>query len=162
MNGDDMIEGVRIKKLKCIPDDRGFLMEMLRADDQIFKGFGQIYITGCKKGIAKGWHYHKLQTDNFVCVLGTALVPLYDLRGNSKTRGEVNTFTLKAPLAEEHILLQIPPGVIHGFTPINCEEIRIVNIPDFPYQYSTPDEYRFPWNSKDIPFEWPKEVVNGG
>ena len=30
-----MIEGVEIKKLKVIPDKRGFLMEMLRNDDKM-------------------------------------------------------------------------------------------------------------------------------
>jgi len=157
-----MIEGVQIKRLKCIQDRRGFLMEMLRSDDEIFKGFGQVYITGCKKGIAKGWHYHKLQTDNFICVSGIALVPLYDMRENSKTKGEVNEFILKAPLADEHVLLQIPPGVVHGFTPLGCEEIRIINIPNLPYQYNSPDEYRFPWNSEQIPYKWPEEVTDGG
>jgi dTDP-4-dehydrorhamnose 3,5-epimerase len=157
-----MIEGVKIKKLKCIPDKRGFLMEMLRSDDELFKGFGQVYITGCKKGIAKGWHYHKLQTDNFICVLGKALVPLYDLRENSKTKGEVNEFIIKAPLTEENLLLQIPPGVVHGFTPLDCDEIRIINIPNFPYKYDSPDEYRYSWNSKEIPFIWPDFVVDGG
>ncbi len=49
-----MIAGVVVKPLKLIPDDRGFLMEMLRSDDPIFEGFGQVYITGCKEGVASG------------------------------------------------------------------------------------------------------------
>lgn len=157
-----MIEGVKIKPLKCIPDKRGFLMEMLRCDEDLFKGFGQVYVTGCNRGIAKGWHYHKLQTDNFICILGNALVPLYDMRENSKTKGEVNEFIIKAPIAEEHFLLQIPPGVVHGFTPLGCDEIRIVNIPNFSYNYKSPDEFRFPWDSTEIPFKWPSDVSDGG
>ena len=31
-----MIEGVMMKKLKVIPDERGRLMEILRADDEMF------------------------------------------------------------------------------------------------------------------------------
>jgi dTDP-4-dehydrorhamnose 3,5-epimerase len=31
-----MIEGVKTKQLRVIPDERGFLMEMLRRDDEIF------------------------------------------------------------------------------------------------------------------------------
>lgn len=157
-----MIEGVKTKNLKCIPDKRGFLMEMLRCDDELFKGFGQVYVSGCKRGVAKGWHYHKIQTDNFVCVLGNALVILYDNREGSKTRGESNSFLLKAQISEEHILLQIPPGVIHGFTPVDCEETWVINVPDFPYKYGSPDEYRFPWNSPEIPVKWPEGVTDGG
>jgi dTDP-4-dehydrorhamnose 3,5-epimerase len=48
-----MIQGVRLKKLKMLRDDRGFLMEILRSDDKIFERFGQAYITGCKMGVAK-------------------------------------------------------------------------------------------------------------
>jgi dTDP-4-dehydrorhamnose 3,5-epimerase-like enzyme len=32
-----MITGVSIKKLRVIPDERGYLMEMLRADEEILK-----------------------------------------------------------------------------------------------------------------------------
>ena len=40
-----MIDGVKVKKLKVVPDDRGRLMEILRSDDDIFQKFGQVYIT---------------------------------------------------------------------------------------------------------------------
>ncbi|MCX7972949.1 MAG: dTDP-4-dehydrorhamnose 3,5-epimerase, partial [Candidatus Aminicenantes bacterium] len=40
-----MIEGVKIKKLRVIPDERGRLMEILRADEEIFVRFGQVYMT---------------------------------------------------------------------------------------------------------------------
>jgi dTDP-4-dehydrorhamnose 3,5-epimerase len=36
-----MIDGVAIKMLKVIPDERGRLMEILRSDDEIFTRFGQ-------------------------------------------------------------------------------------------------------------------------
>ncbi len=38
------IDGVVIKNLKVIPDERGWLMEILRCDDEIFEKFGQVYI----------------------------------------------------------------------------------------------------------------------
>ena len=39
-------------------DERGRLMEMLRCDDPIFKGFGQVYLTTAYPGVVKAWHYH--------------------------------------------------------------------------------------------------------
>ena len=63
-----MIEGVKVKKLKVIPDERGRLMEMLRADDGFFTKFGQAYMTTAYPGVVKGWHYHKIQDDNMVIV----------------------------------------------------------------------------------------------
>ena len=65
-----MIDGVIVKPLKVIPDERGWLMEMLRADDPFFQKFGQCYLTVVYPGVVKGWHYHKKQTDHFVCVQG--------------------------------------------------------------------------------------------
>ena len=87
-----MIEGVRVKKLKVIPDERGRLMEMLRADDDLFVKFGQVYMTTAYPGVVKGWHYHKKQIDNMVVIKGMMKVVLYDSRKDSKTRGEVNEF----------------------------------------------------------------------
>lgn len=159
-----MIKGVKVKKLRVILDERGFLMEMLRCDDHIFETFGQVYITGCMKGIAKAWHYHKQQTDHFVCVSGQALVALCDLRENSPTYKQVQEFILEAPPCRENepILLKIPPWVAHGFTALDCEETRIVNVPTLPYRYDNPDEHRFPWNSQEIPYKWPSYVTRGG
>jgi len=57
------IDGVIIKSLKVIPDERGWLMEILRCDDKIFKQFGQVYLSTAYPGVVKGWHYHKKQTD---------------------------------------------------------------------------------------------------
>ncbi len=172
-----MIEDVRIKRLKVIHDERGFLMEMLRRDDPIFEDFGQVYITGCKRGVAKGWHYHRKQTDHFVCVSGRALVVLYDNREGSPTKGEVNEFILESPIFNSDnssdildinpvesgcILLKIPPLVLHGFTSIDGEETSIINVPTLPYNRKEPDEYRYPWDSKDIPYAWPAFVRKGG
>jgi len=73
-----MIEGVMMKKLKVIPDERGRLMEILRADEEMFKGFGQVYMTTAYPGVVKGWHYHKKQHDNMAVVRGMMKIVLYD------------------------------------------------------------------------------------
>jgi len=163
-----MIHGVAVKRLHALMDDRGFLMEMLRADDPLFEQFGQVYLTGCRKGVVKGWHYHKEQSDNFICVLGRALVVLYDPREESPTRGSVEEYFLEAPpngsggSERTPILLKIPPYVYHGFTPSGCEEARLINVPTRPYRRDTPDEYRHPWNSQAVPYQWPGDVTRGG
>ncbi len=70
----NLIDGVMIKRLKVIPDERGWLMEMLRSDWEEYETFGQTYVTAAYPGVVKAWHYHKLQTDHFICVHGTAKV----------------------------------------------------------------------------------------
>jgi len=159
-----MIAGVMLKPLKLLPDERGFLMEMLRADEPVFEAFGQVYITGCKAGVAKAWHYHREQSDHFVCVTGTALLVLYDGRRDSPTHGEVQELVLDAPPCRraEPLLVKIPPLVLHGFTALDCDEARIINVPTLPYRYTDPDEFRTPWNSPDVPYTWPAHVTRGG
>ena len=49
-----MIDGVKLKDLNVMPDDRGYLMEMLRSDDEIFSKFGQVYISVGYPGVVKG------------------------------------------------------------------------------------------------------------
>ena len=146
-----MIAGVKVKKLKVISDDRGRLMEILRADDEIFQKFGQVYMTTAFPGTVKAWHYHKLQTDNFTCVVGKVRFALYDPREDSPTHKKVNEFTISV---EDPILVQIPPLVYHGFKCIGDKEAIVVNTVTKPYKHKNPDEYRVDAYDKDIPYDW--------
>ena len=148
-----MIEGVKVKKLKIIPDDRGRLMEILRKDDEVFEKFGQVYITTAYPGIIKAWHYHKLQSDNFTCVTGKIKLTLYDSRKNSSTFKEVNEFVLNL---EEPLLVHIPPLVYHGFKCVDNEESIVVNTVTEPYNRQNPDEFRMDPFKNDIDYDWKK------
>jgi dTDP-4-dehydrorhamnose 3,5-epimerase len=146
-----VIAGVTTRKLRLIPDERGYLMEMLRRDWEEFEQFGQVYITAVYPGVVKGWHYHKKQTDHFICVHGMAKVVLYDGRQESPTFGEVNEFFMGDL---NPILLKIPPGVMHGFKGIGQDMTLIVNVPTELYNYNEPDEYRLPAHTDQIPYDW--------
>jgi dTDP-4-dehydrorhamnose 3,5-epimerase len=87
------IHGVKVKPLRFIPDERGRVMEIFRCDDDLFKKFGQVYITTAFTHVVKAWHYHKKQTDNFAVIKGMMKVVLYDSRKNSPTYGLVNEFS---------------------------------------------------------------------
>jgi dTDP-4-dehydrorhamnose 3,5-epimerase len=146
-----MIEGVRLKELKPIPDERGRVMEILRADDELFEEFGQVYMTTAYPGVVKAWHYHKLQTDNMAVIKGMMKIVIYDARKGSPTYGEVNEFFL----GEHNFkLIQIPPMVYHGFKCIGQEEAIVINIPTQPYNHEHPDEYRVDPYDKSIPYDW--------
>ena len=149
-----MIDGVKVKRLKVIPDERGFLMEMLRNDDDFFQKFGQVYLSVVYPGVVKGWHYHKKQTDHFVFVKGMAKVVLYDPREGSPTKGEVNEFFMGE---QNPILLVIPPFVYHGMKGIGTEPAYLVNTPTEHYVYETPDEFRVPAHDPGIPYKWERK-----
>ena len=149
-----MIEGVMVKQLKVIPDERGRLMEILRCDEEMFEKFGQVYLTTGYPGVVKAWHYHKGQTDHFCVVKGMMKVVLYDSRDGSPTKGEVNEFFLG-----EHrpVLLRIPPLVYHGFKTVSTEEALLINIPTEPYRLAKPDEFRVDPHDNDIPYSWERK-----
>jgi dTDP-4-dehydrorhamnose 3,5-epimerase len=149
-----MIDGVKVKNLKVIPDERGRLMEMLRSDDEFFENFGQVYMTTAYPGVVKAWHYHRKQNDHMAVVRGMAKVVLYDDRDDSPTKGEVNEFFMG-----EHnpILIRIPHGVYHGFKCISENECLLINTPSEKYNYENPDEHRIPPDSPEIPYDWTRK-----
>lgn len=146
-----MIDGVETKKLKLIPDERGRLMELLRRDEPIFDEFGQLYMTTAYPGVIKAWHYHKKQKDMFICIKGAIKLVLYDSRKGSPTKGEVNQFFIGE---NNPMLVKIPKDVFHGFKAIGTEEAVIINIPTNTYNPKDPDEFRLPFNSREIPYSW--------
>lgn len=152
----DLIKDVVVKQLKILPDDRGYLMEMMRKDWPEFMGFAQSYVTACYPGVYKAWHYHKIQYDHFVCPWGMAKVVLYDPRPDSPTRGMVNVFHIGNL---NPVLLRIPLLVYHGFTSEADQLSLIINYPTDLYNYKEPDEYRLPYNDPSIPYDW--EVKHG-
>ena len=149
-----MIKGVKTKKLKIIPDERGRLMEILRKDDDIFQGFGQVYMTTAYPGVVKAWHYHKLQIDSFTCIKGKMRLGLYDAREDSSTHGNTEEYVISP---ENPLLVQIPEEVYHGFKCIGDEEAIVINTVTVPYNPDNPDEYRVDAYDNDIPFDWKKE-----
>ncbi len=149
-----MIHNVKVKALRVVPDERGRLMEMLRADDELFLKFGQVYMTSAYPGVVKAWHYHKKQVDNFVVVRGMMKIVLYDSRKDSPTFGEINEFFMGD---YNPILLQIPAFVYHGFKCIGEEEALVINCPTEVYRYKDPDEYRIPAHGGEIPYDWARK-----
>jgi len=146
-----MINGVKIKQLKVIPDERGRLMEILRCDEPEFIKFGQVYVTTAYPGVVKGWHYHKKQIDNMATIKGMMKLVLYDNRPESPTYKEINEIFFG-----EHnpILVQIPNMVLHGFKCISETEAIVINCPTELYNRKEPDEFRMPPHTKEIPYDW--------
>jgi dTDP-4-dehydrorhamnose 3,5-epimerase len=149
------IHDVKTKTLRVIPDERGWLMEILRADEpELFSKFGQVYVSATYPGVVKAWHYHKHQVDHFACVAGMVKLVLIDTREDSPTNGAINEFFLGA---QNPTLVQVPNLVYHGWKCIGLEPSLVVNVPTEPYRYNDPDEYRldphgtlpYDWTSKD-------------
>src|SRR3989338_6580208 len=129
-----MIEGVIIKQLRKIPDERGSIMHMLKVTDSEFEQFGEIYFSTVYPGVIKGWHLHKKMTLNYAVPLGMIKLVLYDCRENSKTSGKLMELFIGE---DNYFLVQIPVGIVNGFKCIGNKPAMIANCASIPHD---PDE----------------------
>ncbi len=149
-----LIEGVKTKSLRVIPDERGWLMEILRSDEHdLFSTFGQVYVSATYPGVVKAWHYHKEQVDNFACVNGMVKLVLVDTRPKSPTEGTVNEFFIGD---QNPTLVQVPCLVYHGWKCISIGPSLVVNVPSTPYRHADPDEYRVEAHGK-LSYDWTRK-----
>ena len=133
------IFGVRKVPLTRHADDRGYLVEVLRADDPHFEKFGQAYVSLLRRGVVKAWHAHRRQTDRFFVVSGTSKIGLWDGRPDSPTHGRYQQVILGEH--GEEVLLVVPPMVWHGQMSLS-EVTFLLNLPTEVYDRENPDELR--------------------
>ena len=135
--------------LRRIPDERGCIMHMLRADAPHFKGFGEVYFSAVNPGAIKAWHIHKEMTLNYAVVIGTIKLVLYDDRAESPTRGRLMELFVGD---QNYCLITVPPGVWNGFKGCGIVPSLVANCATHPHH---PDEIERedPFTSK-IPYDW--------
>lgn len=144
-----VIEGVVIAPLKKIPDERGAIYHMIRADDPIFKQFGETYGSWVHPGAIKAWHLHKTMTLNYVVPVGKIKLVLYDSRDNSPTNGVLMEIFIGR---DNYVRVTVPPGVVNGFKGLGTEDSLVINIAS---HWHDPDEIvRIDPFTKDIPYNW--------
>lgn len=145
-----MINGVNIKSLKKIPDERGAIYQMLRNDDPEFTKFGEIYFSTVYPQVIKGWHLHTKMTLNYAVIQGMIKLVLYDARKDSSTFGEL----MQIYTGEENYqLVSVPPGVWNGFKGIGNKLAIVSNCSDIPHD---PKEIQRmdPIHNKIIDYDW--------
>lgn len=155
-----MIDKVVVKNLKIHQDTPdvsqpnvrpGFLMEILRADEPIFRKFGQSTVTVAYPGTIKAFHYHERQDDLWFVATGRAVVVLHDMRADSPTRGQTDIIPTGQ---DDHKLILIPAGVVHGYKVLGQKPVMLFYHTTEPYDASSPDEKRLPYNDSSIAFNW--------
>ena len=142
------MDGVIITKLKQIEDERGKVMHFLRADWDVFAGFGEVYFSTVNFGKVKGWKKHTVMTQNLVCVAGEIKLVLFDEREGSLSKEQI----LEICIGEEnYCLVTVPPDIWVSFTSLkgvsvlsNCASIL-----------HTPEEgVSLPVGTNKIPYVW--------
>src|SRR3954469_18440356 len=119
------LDGVHIVPLKLLPNAKGRLMEVQRADDAIHPGFGQAYITSTYPGVVKAWYRHHQQIDQIALVKGLLKLVLFDARTEAATAGRLREIIIEERAPR---LVQIPPGLWHGFQAMGPDECFLLHL----------------------------------
>jgi len=144
-----MLEGVTIKELKMIPDERGFFAEILRQDwfNESDDWIVQANLSFSYPGTIRAWHRHlRGQIDYFIVVKGAMKICAYEEESGRMV--EIISDSRKL------CLVRIPGHYWHGTKTIgNTPSLTIYFVTKL-YDYKSPDEERRPWNDpKIIPLE---------
>ncbi len=144
-----MIDGVIIKPLRQIPDERGKIMHMLKETDPEFERFGEIYFSVVYPGVIKGWHIHKKMALNYAVIHGMIKLVLYDERESSPTRGKIQEIFIGE---DNYCLVKIPPMVWNGFKGVGTQKAIVANCATLPHD---PQEIeRLDPLNNHIPYDW--------
>jgi len=143
------IDGVRVIPLRRIPDERGTVSHMLRADDPHFVRFGEIYFSTVYPGAVKGWHRHRDMTLNYACIFGRIKLVLYDERDGSPTRDRLMEIFLGP---DNYSLVVIPPEVWNGFKGMSEPYAIVANCSTHAHEPSR--SARLDPFENNIPYDW--------
>lgn len=134
-----MIDGVRLVELEAHVDDRGYLIEILRSNDEHFTKFGQVYLVGnFSKGTIRAFHKHNVLWDWFFINHGAAKFILIDDRKESKTHKQMDIFVVSS---RNPSLIVVPPGVYHGWMSLE-DDTQLISTASEVYNREKPDEVR--------------------
>jgi dTDP-4-dehydrorhamnose 3,5-epimerase len=126
-----MINDVVIKSLQKYEDERGWLSEIWRKDEDSFQP-EMSYVSMTNPGMIRGPHEHKFQTDIFVFLgPGNFELHLWDNRQNSPTFKK--NFKIEAG-ENNPSLVFVPPGIVHGYKCSGDKPAWCINLPNKLYK----------------------------
>lgn len=144
-----IIKDLEIAPLNVHVDDRGYLIEIVRATDPYIKKFGQVYVAGSTtRGTIRAFHKHNKLWDYFFIGHGSAKFAFYDDRKDSPTYKKTETIVLTQ---RNPSLIIVPPGIYHGWMALEDNTLLISTASDV-YNRKKPDEVRVPYNS--FGYDW--------
>jgi dTDP-4-dehydrorhamnose 3,5-epimerase len=139
-----MIKGVEVVPLVARADDRGYLIEIVRATDPYFTKFGQVYMVGdVARGTIRAFHKHNELWDWFFIGHGSAKFVLKDDRPDSPTYGALMTVVTGERNPSRIV---VPPGVYHGWMSLE-DDTQLISTASDVYNRDKPDETRIPPDS---------------
>jgi dTDP-4-dehydrorhamnose 3,5-epimerase len=146
---DPSIDGVVIRQLKRIPDERGTIMHGVRSDEAL-SALGEVYFKKLYLGVVNGWHVHERLESNYICLVGMVKLVLFDVRPESRTNGALQEVFFGD---DNYCLVHVPCGVANGSKGISAPFALICNVASHAHDPSV--EYRrIDPHSNEIPYDW--------
>jgi dTDP-4-dehydrorhamnose 3,5-epimerase len=140
------LEGVKIRQLRRLPDERGLFTEMMRADWGELLGEDRVMqanLSSTYPNVVRAWHRHELgQVDYFVVIRGAAKICAYD----EATKG----MDAVVSTGESLQVVRVPGHYWHGFKVLGPEPAMIAYFMNKLYDYAHPDELRRPWDDEAV------------
>jgi dTDP-4-dehydrorhamnose 3,5-epimerase len=141
-----MLDGVRVRKLRILKDERGHFVEAMRSDWRDLVGEDRVVqanLSTSYPGIIRAWHRHERgQVDYFLVLKGSLRVCAYD--EGSQELDEIICHE------KEPQIVRIPGEYWHGYMVLGDEVATVVYFTTKLYDYDDPDEGRRPWDNTDI------------
>lgn len=148
------LKGCKIIEVDVFRDERGFFQKIYHQDeyqenalDMIFK---EQYFTCSNKNVLRGMHFQLPPYDQsklVTCLTGSVLDVFLDLRKNSKTYGQTDSYILSKDSGKSIFL---PSGIAHGFLSLEDNSGMLYSTSTV---YNPESDYGIMWNS--INYRWP-------
>lgn len=147
------LEGLLIIDRPIFPDSRGFFREAVRLNELEELGIDfkpvQVNHSVSVPGVIRAIHAE--QWNKLVYpVTGEIFIAIVDIRPESKTFGQVETFNFND---DNRKLLYIPVGFANSICVVGKEPVNYIYLVD---QYYTGQDIRaITWNDPDLAIDWP-------
>ena len=149
---ESLLTGVKKKEVPNIITGNGITTELWRPEWDVGPDQVRHIIHSILRGNAiSAWHRHEFQVDTIFVTDGSIKLVLFDDRSDSTARGQINIFYLSRM---RPILITIPPGIWHGLQNLDNTESSFINYFNIPYNYDEPDEWRLPFDTDKIPYQF--------
>jgi dTDP-4-dehydrorhamnose 3,5-epimerase len=148
------LTGCKIIEVDIFRDKRGAFQKIYHQDEYQKNGlnetFKEQYFTCSNKNVLRGMHFQLPPHDQsklVSCLTGSVLDVFLDLRRNSKTYGQTDSFILSKDSGKSIFL---PSGIAHGFLSLEDNSGMLYNTSTV---YNPDSDYGIMWNSID--YRWP-------
>jgi len=146
-----MLPGVKVLDVKRHFDERGSFAELFRSDWRLFPSghaLQQVNLSVSHPGIVRAWHRHSRgQVDSLLVLTGSLKLCVYDDTDESKTRYELDEFTLGS---EGQQMVIFPGRYWHGVKALGSGQTLSLYLLNSLYDYESPDEERRPWDDSTV------------